>query len=440
MSQLAAFAELCATRAQHATHFSVDGRVCALVGTAIEAAGIDAELGSLVELRVAPGRSRLAEVVGFREGRTILMPLEDPSGIRPGACVASSHSRLGAPAAAAALGRVIDGLGRPLDGGPALAARNPAPPRPPGLLDRRLIDEPLDVGVRSINALCTIGRGARIGLFSGSGVGKSTLLGQIARGTRADSIVVALVGERGREVREFVDQTLGSARSKASVVVATSDESPAMRRRAAWLAADIASGLRARGDDVLLLMDSLSRFAAAQREIGLAAGEPAATRGYPPSTWSSLPLLIEQAGTGEDRGSITGIYTVLVEGDVDEDPIADAIRSFLDGHIVLSRRLAERGQFPAIDPLASVSRVMRNVISQSARGHSERARAALAIHTEAEDLISIGAYQPGKHAPTDEAIRLEPALRRFLCQEPSSSVDLDQSFADLAEALSSVSS
>ena len=437
MNPLLTFVDQCRARAVSTQPLRRQGRVCALVGTALELAGVDAELGSLVHLE-GP-RQVAAEVVGFREDRSIAMPLEDTAGIGPGTRVVPAPRRAGCPPAAAALGRVLDGLGRPIDGGPPLAAAVPAAGPAPRLLGRRLIERPLDVGVRAINALCTIGRGARIGLFSGAGIGKSTLLGQIARGTRADSVVVGLVGERGREVREFVEHTLGPALAKSIVVVATSDQSPALRRRAAWLATELAADLRRRGDEVLLLMDSLSRFAAAQREIGLAAGEPPATRGYPPSVWSALPQLVERAGTGEGSGSITGIYSVLVEGEVDEDPIADAIRSFLDGHIVLSRRRAERGQYPAIDPLASVSRVMREVVPAESRALAERAKRALSIYADAEDLIGIGAYEPGQQPETDRAIRLEPALQAFLNQPPEEACDLEQSFAALETALGEAS-
>ena len=435
MSSLPSFLTHCARHVEKVPLLQPAGRVVALIGSGVEALGLNAPaLGDLVRIDAGAARAVSAEVVGFRDARTVLMPLEDPSGIGPGARVAPATRGRSAPPARSALGRVLDGLGRPIDGGPPLpTGTGPAPT--PALLEREPVGRALDLGVRAINALCTVGRGARIGLFSGSGVGKSTLLGQIARGTRADSIVVALVGERGREVREFVDRILGEARSKAIVVVATSDQSPALRRRAAWLASEMAAALRSDGDDVLLLMDSLSRFAAAEREIGLAAGEPPATRGYPPSVWGALPRLIERAGTAEGPGSVTALYTVLVEGEVDDDPIADAIRSFLDGHIVLSRRRAERGQYPAIDPLASVSRVMRDVVPEEVRACADRARALLSLHAEAEDLIQIGAYQPGQHAATDEAVRLEPALREFLCQAPDEAVDLEGSFAGLAGAL-----
>jgi flagellum-specific ATP synthase len=261
------------------------------------------------------------------------------------------------------------------------------------------------------------------------------LLGQIAQGTAADAVVIGLVGERGREVREFIERDLGAARERAAVVVATSDETPALRRRAAWLAAEIAAGLRDAGSRVLLLVDSLSRFAAAQREIGLAAGEPPATRGYPPSVWSELPRLLERAGNCAGRGSVTGIYTVLVEADDPEDPIADACRSFLDGHIVLSRRLAERAQFPAVDVLASVSRVMPDVVAPEALALAARARALLAKHAEVEDLVSLGVYRPGSDARIDEALALEPRLRAFLMQPRGECVDLARSVEALRGAL-----
>lgn len=418
-----------------ASPYAPVGRVSALIGSVLEAEGLRAPVGSLVLVGEGGGALH-AEVVGFRGESSVLVPLVAPTGLRTGARVAPLADSSVRPDAAACLGRIFDGLARPLDGGARLPrARSQRVASAPSALQRRRIDTPLDLGVRALNALLTVGVGARVGLFAGSGVGKSTLLGQIAQGTRADAVVIALIGERAREVREFVERDLGEARARAAVVVATSDEAPALRRRAAWLAADVAAGLRDAGLRVLLLMDSLSRFAAAQREIGLAAGEPPATRGYPPSVWHALPRLLERAGTSEGAGSITGLYTVLVEADDPEDPIADACRSFLDGHVVLSRRLAERGQFPAVDVLASVSRVMPDVMAPDALALAQRARAVLARHAEVEDLVSLGAYRPGSDARTDEALALAPRLRAFLTQPRGERADLGASVNALREAL-----
>lgn len=397
----------------------IEGRVEALVGQAFEIVGVPAEVGGVLELSRRGQSPALAEVVGFRGHRSIAMPLTDAEGIASGASARLSYRGAAALDAEACLGRVLDGLGRALDGRPDPVQQGPqlAPIPEASLLERARVRLPVDVGVRSINALLTIGRGSRIGLFAGSGVGKSTLLGQIARYTDADAIVVALVGERQREVREFVEAELGpQALARSTVIVATSDDAPVLRRRAAWLAARQASALARSGRNVLLLMDSLSRFCAAQREIGLAAGEPPATRGYPPSVWSSLARLVEQAGTTQGQGTVTGIYTVLVEGDDLEEPVADAARSLLDGHIVLSRRLAERGCFPAIDPLQSVSRVMDDVASPDQVSLAKTMRAHLSVLADAEDLIRIGAYVPGNDEVLDAAVRREPAIRDFLAQ------------------------
>jgi flagellum-specific ATP synthase len=419
-----------------ATPYVRAGRVSSLIGSVVEAEGLAAPVGAIVE--VSDGARRIpAEVVGFRRDAAVLIPLATFEGVRIGARAVPEPGARGTPTPVHCLGRILDGLGRPLDGGPAIPSSTlSGPARPASALQRRRVREPLDLGVRALNALLTVGVGTRVGLFAGSGVGKSTLLGQIADGTRADAIVIALIGERGREVREFVERDLGAARERAAVVVATSDEAPALRRRAAWLASDLAVGLRDAGRQVLLLMDSLSRFAAAQREIGLAAGEPPATRGYPPSVWSELPRLLERAGTAEGSGSITGLYTVLVEADDPDDPIADACRSFLDGHIVLSRRLAERGQFPAIDLLASVSRVMADVVSDDANALASRARAVLARHAEVEDLVSLGAYRAGSDARIDEALALAPKLHAFMMQPRAERADLAASVAALRGALS----
>jgi len=302
-------------------------------------------------------------------------------------------------------------------------------------MDRARVETPLDVGLRAINALYPVGRGARMGVFAGSGVGKSTLLGQIARYSQAEVIVVGLVGERRREVREFVERELGDALGRSVVVVATSDEPAVLRRRAGELAADLAAAHAAEGRDVLLLMDSLTRFCAAQREIGLAAGEPPTTRGYPPSVWSVLPQLIERAGTTAGRGSVTGIYTVLVEGDDMEEPVADATRSLLDGHLVLSRAIAESGVFPPIDPVASLSRVMSDVVTAEHEALARAVRAAFARLADAEDLVRIGAYVAGSDPRLDAAMRMEPDLRSLMAQGRGERADWKESLCALRAAV-----
>jgi len=432
-----AFLAACRGRLPELAMLVPEGEVRAVVGTAIEVVGIPAQVGALCRLHPRGAPILDAEVVGFRGGASILMPLGESAGVGPGtrACLATSDAS--APPASGCLGRVLDGLGRPLDGGPPPPRTGGGPilRKPESSLQRARITRPLDLGVRSINALLTVGRGSRVGLFAGSGVGKSTLMGQIARFTEADAVVVALIGERGREVREFVERDLGDALYKSVVVVATSDQAPLLRRRAALLATALAEDLRAEGKQVLLLMDSLTRFCTAQREIGLAAGEPPATRGFPPSVWAALPRLLERAGTAVGRGSITGIYTVLVEGDDMQEPVADAARALLDGHFVLSRAMAEKGLFPALDPLASVSRVMPDVVATEAVALAAQARRILATYRDAEDLISIGAYVEGSDPDIDEARRLITPLRHFLSQGREEAADLSASEASLEAAL-----
>lgn len=431
------FLDLCLSQIDATPVAELEGRVASVVGTSIEVTGLPAEVGALCELAPSGRDAIAAEVVGFRADRSILMPLADPSGIGPGTEVRMRGSQPRAPRADACLGRVLDGLGRPLDGGPPVAAHLGAElfARPEQVLERERIDTPLDLGVRAMNAMLTLGRGARVGLFAGSGVGKSTLLGQIARATEADAVVVGLIGERGREVREFVERDLGAGLERSIVVVATSDEPPLLRKRAALMATAMAEDLRSQGKNVLLLMDSLTRYCTALREIGLGAGEPPATRGFPPSVWAELPKLVERAGTGTQGGSITGIYTVLVEGDDLTEPVADAARALLDGHVVLSRDLAERGHFPSIDPLASVSRVMSDIVPAEVKARAERAFALLAAYRDAEDLIAIGAYADGSDPRIDEAKRLREPLLRFLRQGRDEVSDLASSWDALAAAL-----
>ncbi|HLH65881.1 MAG TPA: FliI/YscN family ATPase [Solirubrobacteraceae bacterium] len=397
------------------------GRVRDLIGLIIEATGLQVEMGEIC--LVGDPRDRdlsgpvPTEVVGFRGGRTLLMPLGELSGIGPGTAVHPTGAPFRIAVGRGLLGRVLDGLGRPLDGRGQLHAdgwrRAQAPP--PDALSRPRITERVGLGVRALDALVPCGRGQRLGIFAGSGVGKSSLLGMIARSTTADVNVIALVGERGREVREFIERDLGSALEHSVVVVATSDQPALVRIQAAFTATAIAEHFRDRGRDVMLMMDSVTRLAMAQREVGLAIGEPPATRGYTPSVFALLPRLLERAGTSPD-GSITGLYTVLVDGDDMNEPIADAVRSILDGHVVLTRSLAHAGHYPAIDVLQSVSRLVGEITAPEVRDAGQRLRAALAAYREKEDLISIGAYQRGTDPLLDAAIALRPRIDAFLRQ------------------------
>jgi flagellum-specific ATP synthase len=398
----------------------------------VEANGPGAPLGSLCHI-VGVERVIPAEVVGFRTGRVLLMPLGELAGVAPGSRVVLVREKPIVRVGDAMLGRVLDALGRPLDGrGPIeVEAEYPLYGVRMNPLDRRPIREPLDLGVRAINALLTCGRGQRLGIFAGSGVGKSALLGMMARYTRAEVTVIALVGERGREVREFVERDLGDGLSRSVVVAATSDQPPLVRIRGAFLATTIAERFRDQGRDVLLMMDSLTRVAMAQREIGLSVGEPPSARGYTPSVFGLLPRLLERAGQGRE-GSITGLYTVLVEGDDMNEPIADAARSLLDGHVALSRRLASESHYPAIDVLGSISRVMVDVVPPEHRAAAARVRSWLATHRDAEDLINIGAYARGSSAAIDEAISRLPAITAFLRQPLDQRTPMTESVAALA--------
>ncbi len=369
------------------------------------------------------GEPLLAEIVGFAQGEALAVPLGEPVGVGPDDVVEATGEGLTVSAGAALLGRVLDGLGRPMDGRPPPTGliSVPVDRAPPPALTRRPVATSLETGVRAIDGLITLGVGQRVGLFAGSGVGKSTLLGAIARGTSADVVVVALVGERGREVGEFLEHSLGEAgRRRSVVVVATSDAPPVERLRAAQVATAVAEHFRDLGKSVLLLVDSVTRFARAQREIGLAAGEPPARRGYPPSVFTQLPRLLERSGQGE-RGAITAIYTVLVEGSDMDEPIADEVRGILDGHIVLERKLAARGHYPAIDVLGSLSRVMPSVTPKPHQAFAQRARALLAAYEEKRDLISLGAYAKGSDPRLDQAIAAQPELERFLRQDAAQS-------------------
>ncbi len=412
----------------------VSGRVTDVIGLVVEATGPGAPVGSVCTIggsRDEPGAPTIpAEVVGFRAGRVLLAPLGDLAGVAPGSRVTLVRERPLVRVGDAMLGRILDGLGAPLDRGGPLDCRAEYPLYGQRMnpLDRTPIREPLDLGIRAINALLTCGRGQRLGIFAGSGVGKSALLGMMARYTRAEVNVIALVGERGREVREFIERDLGDAIGHSIVVVATSDQPPLVRIRGAFFASAIAEYFRDQGKDVLLMMDSLTRVAMAQREVGLSVGEPPAARGYTPSVFALLPKLLERAGTGR-QGSITGLYTVLVEGDDMNEPIADTARSLLDGHVVLSRKLASDNHYPAIDVLASVSRVMLDITSPAQQTHAGKVRSWLSTYREAEDLIQIGAYTRGASPTIDEAINRLPAITAFLRQalgEPASLADAER--------------
>jgi flagellum-specific ATP synthase len=416
------------------------GRVRDLIGLIIEATGLQVEMGEIC--LVGDGRDRPkvpTEVVGFRGGRTLLMPLGELAGIGPGTSVDPTGSPFKVAVGDGLLGRVIDGLGKPLDEYGDLDGTTPrsANATPPDALSRPRISERVGLGVRALDTLVPCGMGQRLGIFAGSGVGKSSLLGMIARSTTADVNVIALVGERGREVREFIERDLGDALGHSVVVVATSDQPALVRIQAAFTATAIAEHFRDQGKNVMLMMDSVTRFAMAQREVGLAIGEPPATRGYTPSVFALLPRLLERAGTSPD-GSITGLYTVLVDGDDMNEPIADAVRSILDGHIVLTRKLAHSGHYPAIDVLHSVSRLVGEIVTPQIHEAGNRLRSALAAYREKEDLISIGAYQPGTDPLLDAAIALRPAIDGFLRQridDLTAAHDADEALLALASHL-----
>jgi len=439
--------------------YEVTGRLTRVAGLVMESVGMRLPVGSSCVVS-GPDASRVeAEVVGFSGDRLFLMPVTEVTGLRPGAAVrfepppsappsmdrdmhpwrrAEDRARH-LPVGDAVLGRVLDAAGRPLDKLGPLASDRTAPltSRPINPIDREPIRETLDVGVRAINALVTVGRGQRMGLFAGSGVGKSMLLGMMARYTSADVIVVGLIGERGREVKEFIEEILGPAGLARAVVVAAPADSPALLRlQGAAYAATLAEHFRAAGRHVLLLMDSLTRFAMAQREIALAIGEPPATKGYPPSVFAKLPLLVERAGNAEaGAGSITAFYTVLTEGDDPQDPIGDAARAILDGHIVLSRTLADQGHYPAIDVEASISRAMPALASAHAQAQARRFKALYARHQRNRDLIVVGAYAPGNDPVLDEAVNLHPAMEAFLQQDVHERSTLADSMARLDAVL-----
>ncbi len=404
------------------------GKVTQVVGLVVEGTVPGARVGSLCEIAVDGGAPVVAEVVGFRERTALMMPLGDIGGVRMGSLVTPRKALASVPVGEGMLGRVFDGLGRPLDdrGAFPVDEERPLYAEPLNPLRRRPIEDPMWLGIRAIDTMLTCGRGQRVGIFAGSGVGKSVTLGMIARNASSDINVIALVGERGREVLGFIERDLGPEGLARSVVVAaTSDTAPLVRIRAAYLATAIAEHFRDRGANVLLMMDSVTRFAMAQREVGLAVGEPPTTRGYTPSVFALLPRLLERAGTCAGEGSITGLYTVLVEGDDMNDPIGDSCRSILDGHIVLSRDLAARNHYPAIDIMQSASRVMPEVADDAHKRSAGVIRELVAAYRRAEDLINIGAYQKGANPTIDRAVAQMPAIDGMLRQGMAEQVDPD---------------
>jgi flagellum-specific ATP synthase len=421
-------------RLRHVDLLKVNGRVTQIIGLVIESIGPNSSLGEVCVIKSRAGEDVcLSEVVGFRDSHVLSMVLGDATKVSPGSEIVATGRSLSVGLGDALLGRVIDGLGKPLDGKGPIESEEvrsiySAPPNP---LERRRITQPIVTGIRSIDTLLTCGKGQRVGIFAGSGVGKSVMLGMIARNTSADVNVIALVGERGREVGEFIDRELGPEGLRRSVVVvATSDQAALIRLKAAFMATTIAEYFRDRGLDVMLLMDSVTRLAMSQREVGLAIGEPPTTKGYTPSVFAMLPKLLERAGNAK-KGSITGLYTVLVEGDDMNEPVADAVRSILDGHIVLSRRLAAGGHYPAVDPLESVSRVMAAITTNEHRAAVHWLLDMMATYREAEDLINIGAYVKGSNPRIDQALKRIDAIRAFLRQASDEKEEFNKSIQEL---------
>jgi len=414
---------------RHLDPVRVNGKVTQIIGLTVESEGPDAGIGDVCAIHpLKGGEPILAEVVGFRDNRVVLMPLGDLHAVGPGCDVVTTGRPLTVQVGSELLGKVLDGLGRPLDGSrlPPRLPRYSTHNTPDNPLLRPRVAQPLGTGVRCIDGLLTVGRGQRMGIFAGSGVGKSTLLGMVARNTTADVNVIALVGERGREVLEFIERDLGpEGLARSVVVVATSDQPALIRIKGALIATTIAEYFRDRGLDVMLMMDSVTRYAMALREVGLAIGEPPATRGYTPSVFAALPKLLERAGTGP-AGSITAFYTVLVDGDDMNEPIADAVRGILDGHIVLSRQLAHKGHFPAIDVLASISRVMKDIVSEEQQNAAEQLKRLLSIYRDSEDLIHIGAYQPGTNPEIDQSIRFIETINGYTRQRTTEKVSLEE--------------
>jgi flagellum-specific ATP synthase len=406
-----------------------------MVGMTLEAVGCNVNVGERCQIETNTGRLEDAEVVGFSEDRIYLMPIGSIHGLGPGAKVTPTGRSAEIPVGEALLGRVLNGQGLPIDSkGPILCNdTRPLAAETINPLNRKPVNEALDVGVRSINSVLTVGRGQRMGLMAGSGVGKSVLLGMMTRFTEAEIIVVGLIGERGRDVKEFIEDILGDEGIRRSVVVAVpADNSPLMRIQGAMAATTIAEYFRDQGKDVLLLMDSLTRFCQAQREVALAIGEPPATKGYPPSVFARLPQLVERAGNGDEGGgSITAFYTVLAEGDDQQDPIVDASRAILDGHVVLSRELADSGHYPAIDIEGSVSRVINQITSESHREAINQLKYLYSSYQQNKDLITVGAYQKGSDSVIDDAIQSMPSIRSFLCQNINEKVNMNESIDEL---------
>ena len=404
------------------------GKVVKVVGLTIESTGPEAKINDACRIHLSgTGKTVMAEVVGFHEGRLQLMPYEDMAGVQIGDKVEGNIGAFRIPVGEELLGCVLDGLGQPIEGElPELRDYCNAENMPPNPMERVLIDEVLPLGVKAVDAIMTLGKGQRIGIFAGSGVGKSTLLGMFARNTKADINVIALIGERGREVREFLERDLGEEGVRRSIIVcATSDQPALIRKKAAKTATAIAEYFRDRGKDVLLMMDSMTRFSMAQREIGLASGEPPVSRGYPPSVYAEMPKLLERAGKTA-KGSITGIYTVLVDGDDMNEPIADTARGILDGHIVLSRKMAHKNHYPAIDILQSISRVMSSIATKEHKKFANQLKNVLATYGEAEDLINIGAYKNGSNKEIDYAISKINAVNQFLMQQVDEKFTFDE--------------
>lgn len=413
-------------RAAEETYFRKLGKVVNVVGLTVESAGPDARLGDicLIYTKDEDGRPAMAEVVGFKDKKTILMPYESIDGIGLGSMVRNTGNKLCVQVSDALLGKTLDGLGRMVNGQTVEGMSYSVEAAPPDPLERKIIDEILPLGVKAVDGLITVGKGQRIGIFAGSGVGKSTLMGMFARNTKADINVIALIGERGREVKEFIERDLGEEGMKRSVVVVATSDKPALERnKAAKTATAIAEYFRDRGKDVLLMMDSLTRFSMAQREIGLASGEPPVSRGYPPSVYSEMPKLLERAGR-DKKGSITGLYTVLVDGDDFNEPITDTARSILDGHIMLNRKLAHKNHYPAIDVLQSISRCMSQITDKDHRVAAGKLKNVLATYSESEDLINIGAYKKGSNPGIDYAIEKIDAVNAFLMQDVEEKFDM----------------
>lgn len=417
--------------------FKVRGKVVNVVGLTIESAGPSAKLGDICMIYPSAAnvgsKPALAEVVGFRNGRNLLMPYENVEGIGPGSSVENTGAPLKVRVDDSLLSHTLDGLGRPNEEMVLSGEEYSVEAKPPDPMSRKIISEVLPLGVKAVDGLITVGKGQRIGIFAGSGVGKSTLMGMFARNTKADINVIALIGERGREVREFIERDLGPEGMKRSVVVVATSDKPALeRKKAAQTATAIAEYFRDQGKDVLLMMDSMTRFSMAQREIGLASGEPPVSRGYPPSVYSEMPKLLERAGCS-DKGSITGLYTVLVDGDDFNEPITDTARSILDGHIMLDRKLAHKNHYPAIDVLQSISRCMSQIATREHKSYAGKLKNVMATYAEAEDLINIGAYKAGSNPDIDYAVSKIGAVNEFLMQDVSDKFTFEQTVSMLKE-------